>query len=59
MKNKEHLPLMGVGPVYVMSIIALTVIGIVLSAADVLSAGKYDILRMPFVILGVLLIQFL
>lgn len=58
MKNKEHLPLMGVGPVYVMSIIVLTVIGIVLSAADVLSACKYDVLKMPFAILGVLLIVF-
>ena len=56
MKNKEHLPLMGVGPVYVMSIIALTVIGIVLSVVDILNIGKYDVLKIPFAILGVLLI---
>lgn len=55
MKNKEHLPLMGVGPIYVIIIIALTVIGITLSAVDILNIGKYDILKLPFAILGVLL----
>lgn len=31
MKNKKHLPMMGVGPIFVMVIIGLTVLGIVLS----------------------------
>ena len=36
MKEKNHLPLMGVGPVYVVVIIALTVAGILATAFNVI-----------------------
>lgn len=56
MKNKEHLPLMGVGPIYVIIIVTLTIIGIAASAFGMLNIGKYGVLKLPFTLLGVLLI---
>ncbi len=55
-KNKKHLPFMGVGPLYGFVIIALTVVGIVLSQRGFLDVGKFDILRIPFASIGTILI---
>ncbi len=55
-KNKNHLPFMGVGPLYVFVIIALTVVGIVLSESGFFDVGKSDVLRIPFAIIGTVLI---
>lgn len=57
-KNKEHLPLMGVGPIYVIIIVTLTIIGMAASAFGMLNIGKYGVLKLPFTLLGVLLIAF-
>lgn len=51
-KSKEHLLLYGVGPVYGVCIIAVTVIGIILSCAGVLPIGKISILQIPFMVIG-------
>lgn len=58
LKNKEHLPLMGVGPIYVIIIVTLTIIGMAASAFGMLNIGKYGVLKLPFTLLGVLLIVF-
>lgn len=55
-KKKEHLPVYGVGPVYGISIIFLTVLGIILSCMNVISTGKYAELKIPFIIVGILIV---
>lgn len=55
-KNKNHLLFMGVGPLYVFVIIALTVVGIVLSESGFFDVGKFDFLRIPFAVIGTVLI---
>jgi protein-S-isoprenylcysteine O-methyltransferase Ste14 len=55
-KDKRHLPLFGPGPVYVAVIFALTAAGLWLSYAGRLESGHVSALRIPFSILGVLLI---
>lgn len=56
MSKKEHLPMMGVGPFYGIGIIACTVAGIIASKEGVLPSGKIEILKIPFMILGIALI---
>lgn len=56
MNKKEHLPILGVGPIYVLVIITCTIVGIVLSATGLLPYRKIDALKIPFMILGVILI---
>lgn len=48
MKKKEHLPLTGVGPIYVAIIIACTVAGIAASRTELLQSGRIDGLKIPF-----------
>ena len=58
-KKKEgaHLPIYGVGPLYVISIVLLTAAGITLSlASHALDSGVIFVLRLPLFILGILLI---
>lgn len=57
-EKKEHLPFMGVGPIYVMGIILLTITGIALKAAQVIKTGTFDVLKTPFLIVGILLILY-
>ena len=54
MKNTDHLPLFGVGPLYGAIVVALTVAGCV--AGSRVSFGKAPQLKIPLLILGVLLI---
>lgn len=56
MKKKEHLPLTGVGPIYVAVIIACTVVGIVVSRTELLQSGRIVLLQIPFGVLGVIAI---
>ena len=53
MKNKNHLPLFGVGPVIVAFQILITAIGIVLSYCGYIDAGKTKLLNIPLKIIGV------
>ena len=56
MKSKEHLPMYGVGPVYVAVILALTATGIVLTSAGWIPTARVAFLRIPMQIIGILLI---
>ena len=58
MKKKEHLPYMGVGPFYGATIVLLTIIGVILSKKDILMSGNVEVLKLPFSIVGVILIVF-
>ncbi len=56
MKNKKHLPFFGVGPIYVIAIICCTLVGIIINEKGMLPSGRIDILKTPFLILGIALI---
>lgn len=58
MNKKEHLPLTGVGPIYVSIIIACTVGGIMVSRTEFLQSGRIELLPSPFLILGIFCIVF-
>ena len=53
MKNK-HLPIMGVGPLYVILIIAMTAIGIILSVMEIIPIITIKSLKWLFIIIGIL-----
>ncbi len=56
MKKEQHLPLFGIGPIYVISILFLTLIALLLRDHPVFAAGRLNLLRVPLVIIGVLVI---
>lgn len=56
MENKEHLPVIGVGPLIVIPQVALTGVGIILSLLGFGKFGEIDILKIPFVIIGIIII---
>lgn len=55
-KKHEHLPILGIGPVYVFSIVSITVAAVFLRNLPVFSSGRLNNLRLPFVIIGTLFI---
>lgn len=56
MKNKKHLPMMGVGPVYGAVIIAVTVIAVIAGKSMAFETGRVASLKIPLFIIGILLI---
>lgn len=58
MNKNNHLPIFGVGPIYVAVIIALTIASVVLGQMEICQTGKIDTLIVPSVMLGILLIIF-
>ena len=58
MREKEHLPLLGVGPIINAFQIVLTVIGIILSYRGYFDYGKINVLDIPLKIIGIGLIIF-
>lgn len=58
MNRKDHLPVYGVGPVYGAVVIVLTAVGIILSCAGVLDCGKYAETKIPFLVVGILVLIF-
>lgn len=56
MKQRQQLPMYGVGPAYVAVILALTGLGLALSASGATASGKLPGLRLPFAVTGSLLI---
>lgn len=56
MSEKEHLPMYGVGPMYVYICVAATIVGIVLTKTGLLSSGDILKWKIPCIIIGVLLI---
>lgn len=55
MKNKQQLPVYGVGPVYAIVISALSIIMIILSKM-LFKSGSIPALKIPFIMLGVIFI---
>lgn len=53
MKQKEHLPIFGIGPVYVGTIAVIAIIGIILSKKGNLDSGLIPELRIPLLIIGI------
>ncbi|MCM1505839.1 MAG: isoprenylcysteine carboxylmethyltransferase family protein [Ruminococcus flavefaciens] len=58
MKNKEHLPVYGVGPLIVIPQILFTTVGIIMSVYGLFESGKINILKIPFLIIGIILIVY-
>ena len=58
MKEKRHLPLLGVGPVIVAGQVLITVIGAIASYCGYFAAGKIEWLNIPLKIVGVGLMVF-
>lgn len=58
MKEKEHLPLLGVGPIINGGQIVITIIGIILSYQGYVDFGKVEILNIPLKIMGIGFIVF-
>lgn len=56
MKQWQQLPMYGVGPAYVAVVLALTGLGVALSASGATASGKVPGLRVPFAVLGTALI---
>lgn len=51
-KTKNHLPVFGVGPMYVLSCLALTIIGLILRKKGYFSAGEVRQGRLVFAVLA-------
>ena len=58
MKEKRHLPLLGVGPVIVAGQVLITVIGVIASYRGYFDAGRVELLNIPLKIAGIGLIVF-
>ena len=52
MKKKEHLPLLGVGSIYVISIVLPTAVSIYLNTLPAFASGKVPVLHIPLIIIG-------
>lgn len=58
MKNKEHLPIYGIGPIYGFVIIVLTVVGIIMSCLEITNSGKLIENKITFWIIGILILAY-
>ena len=58
MNDNKHLPLIGVGPIIVIPQLIVTIIGIILSANGLIIDWHIKVLKIPFVILGILFILY-
>ena len=56
MKEKKHLPVIGVGPIIVIPQLVLTILGIVVSNMGYFDFAKVIFFRYPFLIVGVIAI---
>ena len=56
MKESKHLPIFGVGPLYVITIFIITGLFLTLNYLNLLDSGIFKVLKIPFIILAVLLI---
>ena len=56
MTQREHLPIYGVGPLYVCVIAALTLSAVLMRNISAFASGRLDVLHTPLLILGVALI---
>ena len=56
--KKNHLPLLGVGPVIIAGQVLITVIGVIASYRGYFDAGKIELLNIPLKIVGIGLMVF-
>lgn len=56
MENKNHLPMYGVGPLYVAGIILITVIAVVLGHSPLFEDGIIEGLKVLWMVMGIILI---
>ena len=56
MAKRDHLPLFGVGPLYVLCVVLLTVAAVLMRNMSFLASGKIASLRVPMLVLGIILI---
>jgi len=56
--KKKHLPYCGVGPFYNYGVLGVTIIAIIFRNSSFLEGGNIKVLRIPFIIIGILLIIF-
>ena len=56
--NNKHLPLFGVGPVIVFGQVLITAIAIGLTYVFDVNFASFDILEIPFIVIGILFIMF-
>ena len=56
LSGKNHLPLYGVGPIYVAGIITVTMAGILLSQFKIIAYLSFPIIRMVLLMIGFLLV---
>ena len=54
--KKQHLPMMGVGPVYVAVIIAVTIVAVIVGKNAVFEKGVIASIKIPLFVIGILLI---
>ncbi len=52
--KKDHLPILGVGPLYVITIVLITVISIILSATRFIPVITFTNMRWIFILIGIL-----
>ena len=57
-KDNKHLPLFGVGPVIVYGQVLITAIAIWLTYVFDVGFASFDILKIPFLVVGIILIIF-
>lgn len=58
MENKKHLPMYGVGPIYVAVIIAVTVAAAAVGRTPFFERGIIEELKIPSAVIGIMLIGF-
>ena len=56
--KKNHLPLLGVGPVIIAGQVLITVIGVIASYCGYFDAGKIELLNIPLKVVGIGLMIF-
>lgn len=54
--QRKHLPIYGIGPICVASMLLFFILGVLLDHFGYLRSGKIEVLRIPFLIFGVILI---
>ena len=52
--KKDHLPILGVGPLYVVTIILMTIISITLSATGIIPVITFANFQLIFILIGIL-----
>ena len=56
MAKRDHLPLFGVGPLYVLCVVLLTVAAVLMRNMSFLASGKVGSFKVPMLVLGIILI---